>query len=128
MNLFLAGAAVLIFLLALFVFVPARVLASALKSTVPAGLILLGAGLSLMGRVGLGSVLLFAGLALWRRFRGVGTFGSGRSQPSDQQRSSVRSAAIEMVLDHDSGDCGCIWLERWYRGDLGQLGSTGVAS
>jgi len=52
--------------------------------------------------------MVFAGISLLRRFRGVGQmrgWGGGRNggRNGPKQRSSVRSAALEMELDHESG-------------------------
>ncbi|MEO1398516.1 MAG: DnaJ domain-containing protein [Pseudomonadota bacterium] len=108
MSLFLALVAIFAVLLTVFLYVPAATLATMLRTALPVGLMVVGAGLLLTRQAGLGSMVLFAGLALWRQTRGVGTFGgSGRAsrrrggQPSV---SSVRSAALEMELDHNSGD------------------------
>lgn len=104
MSTVLLSLAVLLILLAFFVFTPPRVLAGSIKTALPGGLILLGAGLSLFGKAGLGSMLFLVGIAMWRRLRGVGTFGSRRARQAEQQKSSVRAAAVEMALDHETGE------------------------
>ncbi|GGB58598.1 molecular chaperone DnaJ [Roseibium aquae] len=67
-------------------------------------------GLSLLGLGGLGRRGLFSG---------------GSSQPSGGQRSRVRSAMLEMELDHDTGDMtGHILAGQFQGRDLGQLTET----
>ena len=85
----------------IFLSTPASVMARALKTVIPATLMLIGGGLILLRQVGPGSLLLFSGIALWRRMRGVGTLAGPKTGP---HRSSVRSAALEMELDHDTGE------------------------
>ncbi|MEL6744069.1 MAG: DnaJ domain-containing protein [Pseudomonadota bacterium] len=108
MSLFLGLLVALIAILLIFLAVPAAALASMLRTAFPVGLMALGAGLMFARQGALGSIALFAGLALWRRTRGVGTFGGsgrGRRQRGGQPSvSSVRSAALEMELDHNTGD------------------------
>ena len=87
--------------LGVFVSVNPATLAVIIKRIVPLLLIVGGGALIFLKQSGPGSILLFAGIALWRRMRGVGRLGSGRATPN--QRSSVRSAALEMELDHETG-------------------------
>ncbi len=109
-----------VLLIAAFVMIPANVLASSLRTFIPASLIVAGGAAMLLKQAGIGSMLLFAGLALWRRMRGVGTFG-GASQQGPQV-SSVRSAALEMELDHDSGEMEGVILVGSFEGRvLGEL-------
>lgn len=84
----------------IFVNMNAKTLAAIVTKAVPILLILAGGGLMLIKQAALGSMLFFGGVALWRRFRGVGSFGAKQSGPNI---SSVRSAALEMELDHSSG-------------------------
>ncbi|WP_173932160.1 DnaJ domain-containing protein [Chelativorans sp. Marseille-P2723] len=76
---------------------PARV-ASAIRLAGPIVLGIAGIVMLFAGRAGLGGMLL-SGAAAW--------FGSSRmrlgSRPSPGYKSSVRSAALEMQLDHDTG-------------------------
>ena len=82
----------------------AATLAKIIRNILPVTLLLSGAALIFLKQMGPGSLLLFAGISLWRRFRGVGKFGpKGSRSSSGQKVSSVRSAALEMELDHDSG-------------------------
>ncbi|MEP1207926.1 MAG: DnaJ domain-containing protein [Rhizobiaceae bacterium] len=87
--------------LGVFVSVNPATLAVIIRRIVPLVLIVGGGVLIFLKQSGPGSILLFAGIALWRRMRGVGRLGSGKATPN--QRSSVRSAALEMELDHETG-------------------------
>ncbi len=87
--------------LGLFVSVKPATLALIIRRFIPVLLIAAGGTLIFLKQGGPGSLLLFAGIALWRRMRGVGRIGSGSATPN--QRSNVRSAALEMELDHDTG-------------------------
>ena len=93
--------------LVIFVSVNPTILAFLIRRIVPVLLIGAGALLMILKQTGLGSLLLFGGLALLRRMRVVGTIGAlgdfGGSGDGGQQRSSVRSAALEMELDHETG-------------------------
>ena len=107
--------------LVIFMTVNASTLAFILRRVVPFALIGAGALLMFLKQTGLGSLLLFGGLALFRRMRGVGTlgppggggFGNGAG---GQQRSSVRSAALEMELDHETGAMNGLVLVGAYEG------------
>ena len=84
----------------LFLATPAEALARALRSAVPILLLIVGGLLLAFGRAGIAAPLMIIGLSWWLRNRAVGrvaTADSGR-------RSSVRSAWLDMELDHDSGD------------------------
>lgn len=93
-------------------------IAGALRLVGPVLLGLVGLVLLFTGRAGLGGMLL-SGAAAW--------FGSSRmvrrmSRPQPGQRSTVRSAALEMVLDHDSGDLeGTVLAGRFEGRELAQL-------
>ena len=78
---------------------------------------LLGIGLLLLGRAGLGGMLISTALAWYL---------SGRirreARPTPGRRSTVRTAALEMELDHDSGTLEGIVLAGRFEGqELGQL-------
>ena len=105
--------------LVLFLSVNASTLAFLIRRVIPIALIGAGALLMFLKQTGLGSLLLFGGLALFRRMRGVGTFGpsgGGGGGSGGQQRSSVRSAALEMELDHETGAMNGLVLVGAYEG------------
>ena len=77
---------------------PARV-ALALRYVVPALLALGGAALTVSGRIGLGAPLLVFAFALFSRARRAAGV-----QRAPGQHSTVRSAMLEMILDHDTGE------------------------
>jgi len=86
----------------IFLRTPPATLARWLKTILPFSLIALGGVAMLFFKsFGLGAMLAFAGLTLWRRMRSIGTIGPPAGD--GPRRSSVRSAALEMELDHDSG-------------------------
>lgn len=80
---------------------PPERLAAMLRNAVPFLMIGVGGVLTAVGRGGFGAPLAAMGLAMWLRNRRTrqmqGRSGSGRY-------STVRSAALEMELDHDSGE------------------------
>jgi hypothetical protein len=93
-------------------------LADALRLAGPIVLVLAGAVLLLLGRAGAGGMLISAGLGWYgvaRRRRGP--------KPTPGRRSSVRTAALEMELDHDSGALEGMVLAGSFEGRL--LGSLG---
>jgi len=83
----------------LFLSLPAARLAQLLRIAVPAILVVLGGLLLLVGRGGIGVPLIAVGLAWWQRTRSA-----GRMSGPASKKSTVRSAALEMELDHDSGE------------------------
>lgn len=106
MPFFLIGAAVLLLaLVAANAFVSAnpKKLATQLRIVGGVALVALAVVLALTGRWAFAlPVGLFALSVLG--LRGVPGFGPTTSTPSGGQRSTVRSAMLEMELDHDSGD------------------------
>ena len=94
----LAVLAVLVLFAAVFLRLDATRLAKTLRLAGPGILALSGVGLMLVGRAPLGGMLL-SGAAAW--------YGAAqkrkRAVPTPGRRSSVRTAALEMELDHDSG-------------------------
>jgi hypothetical protein len=86
-------------LFAAFLRMDARKLASALRLVGPALLAVAGGGLLLLGRAALGGALL----SLAAGWFSLGRQRRGRARKPAGQRSTVRTAALEMELDHDSG-------------------------
>jgi hypothetical protein len=78
---------------------PARQSAAFLTSSVPLILMAMGGLLTLFRRGVIGVPLILIGLSWWRRnaSRRSATYAGG-------QKSTVRSASLEMELDHDTGD------------------------
>lgn len=97
---------------------PAR-LAAMIRAAGPLALMAIGGIATFAGRGGLGMPMIAMGLALWmrnRRTRPMTGGGGGRS-------STVRSAALEMELDHDSGEMnGRVLTGRFEGALLSQLG------
>ena len=87
-------------LMALVLSVPASRQAAFLRAIGPVLAVALGGLLALVGRFGIGVALIGLGATWYMRNRGV------RAAPpsSTSAKSTVRSAYLEMVLDHDSGD------------------------
>jgi len=94
----LCASAIVILAGLLFVRTDAAALARVARTTGPVAIGIVGAVLLLLGRAGLGGVLLSAAIAWYL---------AGRvrrdAQPTAGKRSTVRTAALEMELDHDSG-------------------------
>ncbi len=80
---------------------PARI-ADAIRLVGPILLIVIGGLFTVVGRGGVGLPLLGLGVALWGRYR-LRKAGQA-ANPSPGKKSTVRSAWLEMELDHDSGD------------------------
>ncbi len=94
----------------LFLSLPATRLASLMTTALPIALIALGGLLVIVGRGGIGIPMAVLGLAWLRRMRGTQRMGSA----SPGQKSTVRSAAFDMELDHESGEMdGVVLLGRW---------------
>jgi hypothetical protein len=93
-------------------------LARGLRAAGPFILAVVGVGLLLLGRAGLGGMILSAAFAWFTSNR----VRSGRRK-TPGQRSTVRTAALEMELDHDSGALEGLVLAGRYEGrTLGDLG------
>jgi hypothetical protein len=89
---------VLLFVLA-FLKSDAAKLARSLRSAGPIVLAVCGIGLLLVGRAAIGGLLVSWALAWF----GASRMGIGRKPKSPGKRSGVRTAALEMELDHDTG-------------------------
>jgi hypothetical protein len=96
---------------------PAR-LASNARLIGPALIGVLGVGLLLVGRAGIGGMLISAALAWYTS----GRVRRSRRAKTPGKRSIVRTAALEMELDHDSGKLeGLILAGRHVQKTLGDL-------
>jgi hypothetical protein len=93
---------------------PAEKLARSIKMAGPVLMIGLGGALLLFGRGAVGLPLAGFGLALLGRMRSVGKM-SGTSPGS---HSNVRSAALEMGLDHDTGEMDGVVLAGRFEGSV----------
>ncbi len=115
------GTAIVLFLalafaaLVVFLRTPPAVLAKLLRGALPFTFMGLGAAAVIFFRsFGLGAMLAFVGFTLWQRTRSVGRIQSGGEEAT--RRSSVRSAALEMELDHESGAMNGIVLAGRFEG------------
>lgn len=98
--LFYAAAVVLVLTLAAALFLradPVR-LAGGMRLAGPVAVGVAGAGMVLLGRAGLGGMLISGALAWYLSSRR-----RAAARPTPGRRSTVRTAALEMELDHDSG-------------------------
>jgi hypothetical protein len=84
---------------AVFVSIPAEKITRFVRVAVPAGLIVIGIMLTLVGRAGIGISLVGLGAGWMLKNRSAGRFGERGGR-----RSTVRSAMFEMELDHDTGE------------------------
>jgi hypothetical protein len=94
----LAGIALLALLLRALVKTPPALLARRLRMASGIALLLVAAGLLLLGRFALALPLGFTGVIILRREAAM-----RRTDPAGQ-RSSVRTAGLDMALDHDTGE------------------------
>ncbi len=94
-----------------FVRLDASRLAASLRLVGPIVLGIFGTGMLFAGRAGLGGMLISGALA-WYLSNRV----APRARPTPGQRSSVRTAALEMELDHDSGGLSGIVLAGRFEG------------
>jgi hypothetical protein len=113
----ISGGALALFLVFILLRADAAKIASSLRLVGPVVLGIVGVGLILIGRVGLGGMALSSALA-W--------YGAGRmrrrSSPTPGKRSHVRTAALEMELDHDTGQLdGVVLAGRFDGKPLGDL-------
>lgn len=95
----IGGSALALFLVFVLLRADAAKIASSFRLVGPIALGIVGVGLTLIGRAGIGGMALSSALA-W--------YGAGkmrrRSKPTPGKRTHVRTAALEMELDHDTGD------------------------
>ncbi|MFN3764025.1 MAG: DnaJ domain-containing protein [Aliihoeflea sp.] len=113
----IGASALALFLIFVLLKADAAKIASSLRLIGPIALAIVGAGLILIGRAGIGGMALSGALA-W--------YGAGkmhrRSKPTPGKRSHVRTAALEMELDHDTGGLdGVVLAGRFDGKPLGDL-------
>lgn len=82
-----------------FIATPAEAITRQLRYVLPGLVGLIGLVATLTGRVGLGAPLLMFAAVIWRRLSTMGV-----QTPSGGKSSTVRSALLEMELDHDTGE------------------------
>lgn len=106
---------VVILLLRLFMTASPAAVASLLKQLLPMLAIGIGLVLLIAGRPGIGMALIFFGGSYLLRQRRIGRIsGTGSGKP---HISTVRSAWLEMQLDHDTGDLEGTVLTGHYEGE-----------
>jgi hypothetical protein len=113
----ISGGALALFLMFVLLRADASKIASSLRLIGPIALGIVGVSLILIGRAGLGGMALSSALA-W--------YGAGRmrrrASPTPGKRSHVRTAALEMELDHDTGELdGVVLAGRFDGKPLGDL-------
>ena len=112
----IAGFFLLIFLVSMLVWillsVQPRKIVHALRMIAPVLLIVVGGALTLMQRGGIGLPMAVFGLALFARMRSVSKIAGSPHGAT----SNVRSAALEMELDHDTGEMDGIVLAGAFEG------------
>ncbi|UVK45483.1 DnaJ domain-containing protein [Mesorhizobium sp. AR07] len=99
---------------------PAR-LASGMTTLGPMLLALVGGAVLLVGRDGIGGIILFAAIAWYGAMRAS----RPDTRPAPGKRSTVRTAALEMELDHDTGGLEGLVLAGRHEGKM--LGAMGLA-
>jgi hypothetical protein len=113
------GSAILAILAAVFLRTDAAALARMIRLAGPAALAVFGLIMILLGRVGIGLPLVVFGVG------GLAAgmlSGSRRTASTSRKRSTVRTAAIEMELDHETGGLeGLVLAGRFEQRTLGTL-------
>ncbi|MCA0030808.1 DnaJ domain-containing protein [Mesorhizobium sp. B263B2A] len=99
---------------------PAR-LASSTRTLGPILLALVGGAVLLVGRSGIGGIILFAAIGWY----GATRAGRPNAKPTPGKRSTVRTAALEMELDHNSGGLEGLVLAGRHDGKM--LGAMGLS-
>ncbi len=95
---FFAALLVLMLLVGVFLRASPSALAGSARIVGPLVLALVGGLLMVFGRLGIGGALVATAFGWFMRART-----QGAARPTPGKRSHVRTAALEMVLDHDSG-------------------------
>ncbi|MER9652024.1 DnaJ domain-containing protein [Mesorhizobium sp. M0152] len=99
---------------------PAR-LAGSMRALGPILLALVGAAVLAVGRGGISGIILVAAIAWY----GITRMAWPKSRPAPRRRSTVRTAALEMELDHDTGGLEGLVLAGRHDGKM--LGAMGRA-
>ena len=100
-------------LVAIFIFVPAKTLAQFIRSYLPPVLMAAGAALMLVRVPAVGAGVLLLGFVLWRRFRNK----KPKSLQNHKRRfSTLRTAGLEMEINHKTGEMNGIVLVGKYEG------------
>lgn len=121
----LAAIGVVAALVSVFMRTDARAMAAFLRLAGPVALAVVGGGLMLLGREGLGGLLLVGAIV---------AYGALRRNPAPvpaapTRRSTVRTAALEMELDHDTGGLDGLVLAGRHEGkELGRLGRADLVA
>ena len=116
MSFFIIGAIVIIcglLLLKTFMTASPRAIINGLSYI---GVVILGLGgiiATILGRIGFGSMMLAGAAGLYGKMRQRGTLSSG-----GKQASTVRTALLEMELDHDTGEMDGLILTGNYEGKM----------
>lgn len=124
MGVIIALAALLLVLFGaatIFVRADAARMADNLRTLGPALLGLIGTAMLVVGRSGIGGLLLIAAVGWYAWMRSKRPL----AKPVAAKRSTVRTAALEMDLDHDSGKLEGMVLAGHYEGKM--LGAMGIA-
>ncbi|TIQ35904.1 MAG: molecular chaperone DnaJ [Mesorhizobium sp.] len=124
MGVIIALAALLLVLFGaatIFVRADAATMADNLRTLGPALLGLIGTAMLVVGRSGIGGLLLMAAVGWYAWMRSKRPL----AKPVAAKRSTVRTAALEMDLDHDSGKLEGLVLAGHYEGKM--LGAMGIA-
>ncbi|MEL6504760.1 MAG: DnaJ domain-containing protein [Pseudomonadota bacterium] len=87
----------------LFIILPPKALASALKMFPVLVLGVLAVGLLFAKQFVAAGMVAMGAISLWRRWSGVGRLSSPSTGSHGASHSNVRSAALEMELDHETG-------------------------
>lgn len=105
-----------------FVATPAEKIAGQLRFALPALVALVGSVFIITGRIAFGAPLLIFAYTLYSRLRGV-----IRAPGGGGRRSTVRSALLEMELDHATGEMNGLILQGEYEGkELNSLSDSEV--
>ena len=100
-------------LAAIFLFVPARSLAQFIRSYLPPVLMAAGAALMLVRVPAVGAGVVLLGFVLWRSFR---KRGPKKSSNMNKRFSTLRTACLEMEINHKTGEMNGVVLVGTFEG------------